>query len=114
MDRDNFIVLFVLVDHLHHTYCLRSHDAEGRNLKLSENEHVQRVMIVTISPRQESVVSRVVDRAVENTVDSQKTGLFIQLVFDRGADRDFDHAVEDHWDLGSQFDIMPGVHALLP
>src|SRR5215212_4132704 len=70
----------LLVPHPHHADAAGLDDSQRIYRLLTEHQYVQRIAIVTVGPRNESVISRVVHRAVEDAVQPQQTGLLVQLV----------------------------------
>jgi hypothetical protein len=84
-DRDDLVVDALVVAHAHHANCARLNDRQRIHRLLSEHQHVERIAVVAERSRDESVVRRVVDGAVEHAIQTEKSRLFVELVFVRAA-----------------------------
>ena len=85
----NVIFAFVVV-HFHHTDGAYIDDRERDNRLLAEDEHVERIAILTIRARDEAVIRGIHDGAVEHPIEPQQARGFIDLVLVLAAQRHFD------------------------
>jgi hypothetical protein len=80
---------------------------------LAEDEDIERVAIIAIAAGDEAVVRGVVDGTVENTVQFQNAGRFIELVLVLAAGWNLHHDGKVRFDFGFiDGDIVPGVHGV--
>ena len=91
---NDFFVFFAAV--FHHddadreTACHRErHQCFG-----TQNQHVQRIVVVGQCLWNETVVGRIVGGGIENTIHQQHAGFLVEFVFDLAALRNFDDAVK--------------------
>ena len=81
---------------------------------LAEHQRIERVAIVAEGPRDEAVVGRIVDGAVQHAIETQQAGLLVQLVLVLAALRNFDDDRERALDRAFvEIAVMPWVHELM-
>src|SRR5262249_45124326 len=84
-DRYDLVVDALLVAHSHHADGAGGHDRQRVHRLLSEHQRIERIAIVAIRAWNEAVVRRIVYGAVQHAVESQQSGLLVQLVLVRAA-----------------------------
>ena len=94
MDGDDLVVGHPIIEHAHQADGARAHHGERYHRLVAEHQHVERIAVLAVGARHESVVRRVDDRAVEDAIDAQEAALLVELVFHARATRDLDHDVE--------------------
>ncbi len=109
VDGDDLVVPALVVGHGHDADGAGPQDAEGRHRLLAQHEDVERITVRAVRLRQKAVVGRVVDGAVQDTIESQKPRLLVELVFHLRALRDLDDRGEVMLDVRAQGNIVPGV-----
>ena len=73
-DGDDLVVDAFLVAHPHHADRARLDDGQRVDRLLPQDERIERVAIVAKRTRDEAVVSRVMDGAVEHAIEPEETG----------------------------------------
>lgn len=66
-----------------------------------------RILIFTISLRDETIVMRINNRTAENAIDTEQTGGLVQLVLDFAALWNFNEHIEQVWCVRANFEIVP-------
>jgi hypothetical protein len=112
VDADYFLIALAFVDHMHHPDRARPEDAQRLDRFLHQDKHVERIVVVPQSPWDKAVVGRVDHGRIQNTVDLQKSRLFVQLVFDPGAFGDLDQGRELLWGFVPDRYVVPGMSHL--
>src|SRR5262245_61213930 len=110
VDRDDLVVLPLLVPHRQHPDRLRAQDAERQHGLLTQHQHVKGVAVVAEGLRQEAIVGGVVNGAGQDAVEREQAGRLVQLVLDLRAFGDLDHRAEMPLDLVAELDVVPRVH----
>src|SRR5215469_17722568 len=82
-------------------------DGQGYHSFLAKHEHVQRVIIFSESLWQESVVRRIVDGGVKNSVQANQAARLVEFVLHASAVGNFDHRIEFLREFVTRSDIMP-------
>src|SRR5262249_15112440 len=111
MNGNDLVVLSLLVAHPHQADGAGAEQHAGDDRLLAEDQHVERVAVVAVGARDETVVGRVVDRAVQDATDHQQAGRRVQLVLDFRPLGDLDVGREPGRDVVGQRDVVPGVNA---
>jgi len=107
---DDFVVAGAAVDH--------GHDADGAGFDegkrldgfLAEDEDVERVVVFGVGLRDEAVVGGIEDRGVNDAVNFEQTGGFVEFVFYVGTEGDFDDGLEIAGELLAGGNIVPCMH----
>jgi hypothetical protein len=95
----------------HHANRARLNDRQRIHRLLSEDQHIERIAVVAERSRDESVVRRIVDGAVEHAIQTKESRLFVEFVFVRAAFGDFDDGRKRRGDLGVVYvAVVPGMH----
>lgn len=81
--RDDLVVGLTLIDHGHHTDRTRLADTQRRNFLGTKHEHIQRVKVLGVGLWDESIVSRVLDRAGENAIKTEHSCCLVEFVLIR-------------------------------
>ena len=110
VNRDDFVVFFVLVDHLHHADRARRQQAHRLHRFLAQNENIERVLVVAVSTRDEAVIRRIKDGGIQNAVEAQHSGFLVEFVFLVAATRDFDQAIDGFGRVFAGINSVPGMH----
>ncbi len=109
VDGDDFVIHLVLVFHGHQADGAGGDEAEGGDGFGTEDEDVEGVAIVGEGLGDEAVVGGVVDGGVQDAVELEEAGFFVELVFVGGAKGDFDDGVELRGEESvAGRDIVPG------
>ena len=112
--RKHLVVDALFVAHLHDAN--RSHVDDGQRLNwlLSEHKHIQRIAVAAEGAGDEAVVRRVVNGAVQHTVEAQEARFLIQLVLVLAAHRYLDDGRESFGNarLVDRI-VVPGMHAAI-
>ena len=112
---DDFVVLFALINHFHNADRLSPHDRQRQNRFLSQNQNIQRVVIIAVSLRNKPVVGRIMHRAVKNAVNFKQAAQFIQFIFNIRAAGNFNHRGYHFGEVFPAADAVPWVqHAYFP
>ena len=106
---DDLVILLVLVQHVHHSDHLGFHQAQRLHLGAADHQDVQRVMVLAVGARDETVVLRVVDRAEQNSVQLEQPTVLVELVLDLALRRDLDDGVDDRWGFFSVGHAVPWI-----
>src|SRR5262249_21137706 len=78
---------------------------------LSEDERVERIAVVAVGARDEPVIGRIVDAAVEHAIEPEQPGLLVQLVLVHAPLRDLhDHRKRGRDRRVVEMCVVPGVH----
>jgi hypothetical protein len=80
-DRHDLVVDPLLVPHAHDADSPRIDEGQWVNRFLAEHEYVKGIPVITVRPRNEPVVRRIVHRAEQDAVEPKEAGLFFQLAF---------------------------------
>src|SRR5829696_8084149 len=109
VDADYLLVALAFVDHVHHPDRAGPQEAKWLDRFLHQDEHVERVVVLPQSPRDEAVVGRVDHGRVQDTVDLQQPRLLVQLVLDPGAFGDLDQGRKLLRCFVPDRDLVPGM-----
>jgi hypothetical protein len=108
-DSDDFVVGCAGVEHGHDADGTRFDERERLDGFLAENEDVERIIVFGVGLRDEAVVSGIENGGVDDTVHFEEPGGFVELVFDVGAERNFDDGLEITGDIFAGRNVMPCV-----
>src|SRR5215203_4078212 len=106
---DDLFVALAFVDHVHHPDRARLQQAKGLDRFLHQDKHVQRIVVISQSPWDKTVVGRVDHCRVQDSVDLQQPRLLVQLVLDPGAFGDLDQGCELFRGFLPDRDVVPGM-----
>src|SRR5215210_3619565 len=109
VDADYLLVALAFVDHVHHPDRARPQDAERLDRFLHQDQHVERVVVITQGPRNKAVVGRVDHGRVQDTVHLQEARLLVQLVLNPGAFGDLDQGRKLLGGRVPDRNVMPGM-----
>ena len=104
------MILFAHVDHRHQANRPSLHQRERGDRFLTEHQNIERVVVFGQRLRNEPVVGRVIHRRVENPVELQQPGLFVELVLDARPHGDLDDGDELGREFLARSDIVPGMN----
>ena len=93
-DGDDFVVAGAGIDHGHESDGAGLDERERLDRFLAENEDVERIVVFGVGLRDEAVVRGIENRGVDDAIDFEQTGGFVELVFYVGAERDLDDGGE--------------------
>jgi hypothetical protein len=91
---DDFVILLAGVNHGHQPNGAGVNDGEWNYRLLAEHQHIERVVVFGEGLRDESVVGRIVDGRVEDTVEADQAAGLVQFILHAGTEGDFDNAIE--------------------
>src|SRR5262249_21679687 len=107
---DDLVVLTFFIAHGQYPNRARAQDTERHHRLLTEDQHVERIAVVAVRLWQEPVVRRGVHGRVQNPVEPEQAGAFVELVLDLRALGDLDDRAEVPLDVIAQLDVVPRVH----
>src|SRR5207244_8764352 len=110
MDGDDLVVLFALIDHLHHADRHSNHDRQRHHALLPEYQYVEGVVIVAESLWNEPVICGIVHGTEQDAVDANESALLVELVLRFRALRYFDDHRHDVRRALADGDIVPRMH----
>jgi hypothetical protein len=108
-DGDDFVVGGAGVEHGHDADGARLDERERLDGFLAENEDIERVVVFGVSLRDEAVVRGIENGRMDDAVDFEEAGGFVELVFDIRAERNFDDGLEITGDIFAGRNVMPCV-----
>ena len=91
---DDFVVAGTAVDHGHEADGAGFNQGQGLDGLLAEDQDIERIVVFGVGLGDEAVVGGVENGGVDNAVDFEEAGGFVELVFDVGAKGDFDDGLE--------------------
>ena len=110
-DGDDFVVDPLLVAHAHDADGARLDDRQGLHGFLGQHQRVERIPVVAERARDETVVGRIVDRAVEHAIETEEARLLVQLVLVGAAFRHLDDDRKRRLDERVVYvAVVPGMH----
>ncbi len=107
---NDLVVSFSLIQHMHNSDDFGFHQAEGFYSSAANHQDVKRILVVAVSPGDESVVLRVVDCTKENTIELKEATVLVQLIFDLAFCWDLNNCIDK---LGGFFSIWNSVPRIL-
>ena len=111
-DRDDLVVDALLVAHPHHPDGAGFDDRQRMHRLLPQHQRVERIAVIAERARDEAVIGRIVDGAVEHAIEPQQARLLVELVLVLAAVRDFDDDRKRGLDQGVvDIAVVPGMHA---
>src|SRR4051794_32791709 len=110
MHGDDLVIDLTLVPHLHQPYRLRRQDRQRYDGLLTKHQHIERVVIFRVGLRDETIVRRIMYRAEEHTIDTNKPGSLIELILIFRAHWHFDNGWENFRNAVPQIYVMPRMH----
>ena len=110
---DDLVVDRVAVDHAHRADGVAVDLDDGVERFRAKDQNVERIAVIGISTRNKAVIRRIMRRGVQDSVESQQPGLFVQLVFLLAAGRDLDNGGEMRRGDRVGVDVMPDVSHIL-
>src|SRR5580698_10400004 len=93
-DGDDFVVAGAGIDHRHEADGASLDERERLDGLLAKNEDIERIVVFGVGLRDEAVVRGIENRGVDDAIDFEQTGGFVELVFYVGAERDLDDGGE--------------------
>mgnify|MGYP003542348471 CR=1 FL=1 len=87
----DLLVFALLVGHAEQTDRADLDSASGERRLAHEHQGIERVAVASQRAVDESVVGRIMNRAVEHTVEAKQSRLFVELVLVGAGLRDFDN-----------------------
>ena len=91
---DDLLVASAVIDHCDNSDRIRAHKRHRLDRLGTQEKHVERVAIVAKGSGNEAVVGGIVSRGVEDSVEHQKSGLLVELIFFLASLGDLDNADE--------------------
>ena len=91
---DDLVVDRVAVDHAHRADGVAVHLHHRVERFRAKDQNVERIAVIGISTRNKAVIRRIMRRGVQDSVETQQPGLFVQLVLFLAAGRYFDDCGE--------------------
>ena len=107
---DDLVVFLALIAHFHHANRPGIHDRQRHHRFLAEDEGVERVVVVAICLRDESVIRRIVNGTEEHTIDANEPAFFVELVLRLRTLRHFDDDRHELRRALADGHIVPGMH----
>jgi hypothetical protein len=107
---DDFVVAGAGVDHGHYTDGAGFDEGERLDRFLAEDEDVERVVVFGVGLRDEAVVGGIEDGGVDDAVDLEEAGGFVEFVFDVGAEGNFDYGLEIAGEFLAGGNVVPCMH----
>ena len=108
--RDDLVVAALVVDHPQPADRARVDDRERLDRLLHQHEDVERVVVLAVGARDEPVVRRVVDGAVQHAIEPQQAGRLVDLVLEVRAARNLDHRRQPRREVGGKLDVVDRMH----
>ena len=113
-NRNDLVVDLVLVDHTHHADRIAVHLNQRIERLGAQHKHIQRIAVIRIGARNEAIIGRIMRGCIQNAVQPQQTGLFVQFILFLAACRDLDHRGEPFRRDAARINVVPDVsHAVL-
>src|SRR5690625_323696 len=108
-DSEDLLIEPLLITHLEDTEGTDRHQTAGEGRDGHHDQHIEGVIIVGQGPRDETIVARVIDRTIEEAVETEETSLLVQLVLVPAPARDLDHRIQLIWGIWSDRKIVPWI-----
>jgi len=109
-DGDDFVVAGAGVDHGHDANGAGFDESERLDWFLAEDEDVEWIVVFGVGLRDKAVVGGIENGGVDDTVDFQKAGGFVEFVFDVGAEGNFDDRLEIAGEFLAGRNVVPCMH----
>src|SRR5690606_2734343 len=106
---DDLVVRLPVVEHPHDTDDLGGHNAHRHHLDLRQDQDVQRVLVVAVTPGYKTVVGRVIHGRIQHPVQLEQAAFLVEFVLGARALRDLNDAVDDSRRAVSRRYIVPGI-----
>src|SRR5262249_47191818 len=85
-------------------------DRQWNNGFLAQNKNIQGIIILGKSLRDKSVIRRIVDRRIKNTIKANQAAGLVEFVFNARPERNLDNAVKFLRQLVSGSNVVPGMN----
>src|SRR6266545_4079975 len=105
--RQDFVVRLAFIVHAEHPDRAGLDDAAGEGRQVRHHQHVERVVVVVVGLRDESIIAGVMNRRVEHPVELEGAGLLVVLIFIARAFGDLDDHVDYIWRVGARIKLVP-------
>src|SRR5262249_40547484 len=109
-DGDDFVVACARVDHRHYADSSCLNERKRLDWFLAKNEDIEGIVVFGIRLRDEAVVCRIKNGGMNDAVDLEQAGRFVELIFDVGAERNFNDSLEIAGNFGAGGNVMPCVN----
>jgi len=109
-DGDDFVVGGAGVHHGHDADGAGFDEGERLNGFLAQNEDIEGIVVFGVGLRDESVISGIEHRRVDDTIYFDEAGGLVEFVFEVGAERNFDDGLKVTGDLLAGRNVVPGMN----
>src|SRR6267154_4742060 len=106
---DDFVVGRARIHHGHNSNGTSLNEGQRLYRFLAQNQHIEGIVVLGIGLRNETVIRGIENRRMNNTIDFEQAGGFVQFVFNVGAERDFDDRLKIAGNILARRNIMPSV-----
>lgn len=98
---------------MHHANDFGLDQTHGLHVYRAEDQYIQRILVVTIGLRNESIICRIVDGGKKYTVQFEHSAVFVEFVFGLAAFGDLDDGVDVFGTLIAVVNMVPGILSVL-
>jgi hypothetical protein len=107
---DDLVIKLAAVDHSHNTDGINVDKGHRIDRLHTDNKNVERVAVVSIGTRNETVVCRIVSGCVEDTVKAEQTRVLVKLILALASLGDLDKGSKYLGCNKGGVDVMPNIH----
>ena len=109
-DGDDLVVYGAGIDHGHQADGARVHDGQRGYGHLAEDQNVERVVVFGEGLGNESVIRGIVDGGIQDAIHFDDAAGFVELIFNAGAEGNFDDSLEFARDVFAGTEVVPRMH----